>query len=354
MPSPSRRLHWGLRPRWAESPPLAFPPRLLIAGHDGLGDTIATLPLLASIRHASPSTQVTWIAPATLAPLMQAAAVDEFIAIDAPPSATFDPAPYGALIVLRDVGSAAYAGLGNLSSIPIRIGATNGRQRVWCNHMVHVKTLGRPRHEARRNLRLLLPFGVDAALPLPQVAALAALPLPLPRFDGPLPADLPHRGYVVLHPFSAGHAREWPIRHWAALADRLADSGWSVVLTGSAAEGLRLADAWPVARRPPGVVDALGRLDLGQLASLLSRSSMVVASSTGPLHLAASLGVACLGLFVPRKGMDLTRWAPLGARALGLQSAAFCLRRCTAATCTCIANLRPEQIAARIGPASSA
>lgn len=345
MPITSRRLHGGLRPRWAAPAPLAFPPRLLIAGHGSLGDTIATLPLLASIRRASPSTRVTWIAPATLAPLMRAAAVDEFIAANAAPPPAFDPASFGALIVLRDVGPEVYAPLGDLGAIPIRIGASNGPRRGWCNHLVNVKPLGRPRHEARRNLRLLLPFGVDAALPLRQVAALAALP----RFDGPLPADLPRQGYVVLHPFSAGHAREWPIDHWAALADRLAGNGWSVVLTGSAAEGRRLAEAWPVARRPRGVVDSLGRLDLGQLGSLLSRAGMVVASSTGPLHLAASLGAACLGLFVPCKGIDLGRWAPLGARATGLQGAAFCLRRCSTASCACIAALRPEAIAARIG-----
>jgi ADP-heptose:LPS heptosyltransferase len=318
---------------------------LLILGHASLGDTVVALPMLREIRRASPHTEVTWVAPTTLMPLLELAGVDAFVASDASPAQALNPADFGALLTLRDADASAYSNLGALGDIPLRVGSVNGRlQRRWCNHLVHVKRLGWPRHEAQRNHRLLIPFGVDADATIAELTRLAALP----PAEQTVPADLPGQGFVVLHLFSAGHAREWPIGHWISLVDTLIAAGMFVVLTGSPKESLRLAQAWPPAARPAGVFDAFGRLDLAELGGLLSRAVAVVAASTGPLHLAAALGVPSIGLFVPRKGIDASRWAPLGARAVVLQSRERCTRRCEATSCRCIDDLLPPAVAAAI------
>jgi ADP-heptose:LPS heptosyltransferase len=54
-----------------------------------------------------------------------------------------------------------------------------------------------------------------------------------------------------------------------------------------------------------GIVDAMnrdaldlcGRLSLGGLAGLLSRCAVVVSNDSGPLHLAAAVGAATVGIF---------------------------------------------------------
>jgi ADP-heptose:LPS heptosyltransferase len=45
-----------------------------------------------------------------------------------------------------------------------------------------------------------------------------------------------------------------------------------------------------------------------ELAGLLSRAELVVASSTGPGHLAAALGVPTLGLFPLNRPLSKARW----------------------------------------------
>jgi ADP-heptose:LPS heptosyltransferase len=122
------------------------------------------------------------------------------------------------------------------------------------------------------------------------------------------------------------------------------------VLTGSPAERDRLAQAWPPAQRPGGVVDASGRLDTAQLSVLLHRASAVAACSTGPLHLAAALGTPALGLYAPRKGVALDRWAPLGQAAVGVQAYHRCPhgRHCSSAACPCMAALEPRRVASAL------
>jgi ADP-heptose:LPS heptosyltransferase len=226
----------------------------------------------------------------------------------------------------------------------VRIGLAAARARPrWQNHLVHGSRLGWPRHEAQRHLRLLLPFGRPAKESLAELARRIALCAPAVA----LPGDLPERGAIVLHAFSAGHAREWPLAHWQALAATMASPRTPVVFTGSAAEGERLEAAWPRAQRGPDVHDSFGRLDMPQLASLLQGAAAVVACSTGPLHLAAALGAPTLGLFAPRKGLGTDRWAALGAAATNVQAHRRCPagRCCTREACACIAELTPQRIA---------
>ena len=56
-----------------------------------------------------------------------------------------------------------------------------------------------------------------------------------------------------------------------------------------------------ISKMPKGsCIDASG-LSLGESAALVSRMRAFVSNDTGPLHLAASLGVHCIGLFGPSK-----------------------------------------------------
>lgn len=335
--------HWGLVGLLdGARPPLAWPHRLLVVGPAGLGDTVLALPALRRIQAASPATQITWVARRAFAPLLAMAGVARYVAGEdlrggAPASDGFD-----ALLSLADAVAETVGGLVRVDTVPLRIGpaAARSRPRLW-NHVVHTSRLGQPRHEAQRHLRMLLPFGAGAPASADELHRGARL-----RATGvALPQDLPVREHVVLHPYSMGHAREWPVAHWVALARELAAADRVAVFTGSAAEGERFAVAWPASARPSQVRDAFGRLDLEQLATLLARADAVVACSTGPLHLAAALGTPTLGLYVPRRGLGVDRWAALGSAALSVQLRPGCRRRCDNASCACMAAIAPARVA---------
>ena len=333
---------WGLLgPLDAWRTPLAWPRHLLIVGPGGLGDTVLTLPVLRRIRHASPATRITWVGRQAYAGIVAMMGVTDYRASESLRGDATVLHGVDAMLSFADLGADFFGGPSALATVPVRIGPASARARPrWFNPLVHTSRFGVPRHEAQRNLRLLLPFGAGHAAAAGELHA-GGLRAP----DVPLPTDLPARGHVVLHPFSMGHAREWPLAHWRALATDLVAGGRSVVFTGSAGEGERFAAAWPHGERPPGVHDAFGRVDLSGLALLLARADAVVACSTGPLHLAAALDTPVLGLYVPRKGLGLPRWAPLGPAAVGVQVQRRCNRHCQNADCRCIAALEPQRVA---------
>lgn len=333
---------WGLvEPLDALRRPLPWPRRLLIVGPGGLGDTVLTLPALRRLQRLSPGTEITWVGRRAYAGIVAMMGVASFEPGE-DYAARFEPQRFDAILSFADLGADFLGGMARVVAVPLRIGPAGARHRPrWFNHLVWASRFGRPRHEAQRNLRLLRPFGAGASADPDELSGAAPLRAPAVA----LPGDLPGAGAVVLHPYSMGHAREWPVDHWKALAHDLASRQRPVVFTGSAAEGERFAAAWPAAARPPRVHDAFGRLDLTQLAALLGGAGAVVACSTGPLHLAAALGTPSLGLFVPRKGLGVERWAALGPAAVSVQVSRRCARRCQNGACPCIEALAPQRIA---------
>lgn len=112
--------------------------------------------------------------------------------------------------------------------------------------------------------------------------------------------------YIVIHAGASEERRRWPVDHFAAVADELADRGYPIVLTGSAAEK-------PLARELAGqmahpVIDMAGRTSLGALAVLLQQARLVICNDTGISHLAAALRAPSVVIF---QHTEVVRWAPL-------------------------------------------
>ncbi len=107
-----------------------------------------------------------------------------------------------------------------------------------------------------------------------------------PRPDSPL---------VVLNPGAGDPRRRWPPSKLAQVGDLLAAAGADIVVSGGS-EDVPLAAAVVEAMRAPALSLA-GRLSLSGLAGLLSRSAVVVSNDSGPLHLAAAVGAATVGVY---------------------------------------------------------
>lgn len=114
----------------------------------------------------------------------------------------------------------------------------------------------------------------------------------------PLPASTATR--VVLAAGGARNAlrddrlRRWPVENYRALAERLLNAGYEVVLTGG------LGDTWvqdAFASLP--CTDLIAQLALPELLALFDSSDAVVTHDSGPLHLAGVTSCALLGIFGP-------------------------------------------------------
>lgn len=108
---------------------------------------------------------------------------------------------------------------------------------------------------------------------------------------------VPEKGkpLVVLHPGAGDPQRRWPPEKFATVGDALAAAGAQVVVTGTKGEkGVVQAVVDGMRVEAQNLCD---RFSLGGLAGLLSRCRVVVSNDSGPLHLAAAVGTATVGIY---------------------------------------------------------
>ncbi|HKU30848.1 MAG TPA: glycosyltransferase family 9 protein [Arthrobacter sp.] len=138
------------------------------------------------------------------------------------------------------------------------------------------------------------------------VAPLIPAPMrPLPKHQGNIAPLLESQGrpLVVVHPGATDPRRRWPAAYFAEAAAKIATEGANVLVVGDASERLL---AQEVAELASGAVDpahegavrsVAGELGLGELAALLDAASVMLASDSGPRHLAQALGTPTVGIF---------------------------------------------------------
>lgn len=123
----------------------------------------------------------------------------------------------------------------------------------------------------------------------------------------------PLPGGGSLMAFSMGtkvQAKHWGVQNWEALSRRLAGHfpDWSAVFLGSASEreeADRCAAAWS-----GRVVNLCGKSTPRESAAVLRRCRLFLGHDSGPMHLAACMGVPCVAVFSAR---NLPRqWFPRG------------------------------------------
>jgi len=185
---------------------------------------------------------------------------------------------------------------------------------VLLNHRV-----ARPKNifEAEKNHKLLEAWAGDRAKNLPLFPRLCVSA----EEDAQADALLGGLGkFVALAPGSVWATKRWPAERFA----RLAKFFWekhglrSVIVGGNepadfkAARSL-LADFQKGNNAGPAPLDLVGKTSLGNLKSVLSRASLVVANDSAPLHIAIAMGAPVLGVFGPTtRALGFYPLAPAG------------------------------------------
>lgn len=182
-------------------------------------------------------------------------------------------------------------------------------KRLILDHALVVN--GEDTHIVVEKLRLLEPWVDAPAARVPDVVAPATKPLP-PDLAGRLGAR-----YAVVHVPSMWRFKQWPPRHFATLVQGLLGDGLQVVLSGSGAavDQARIAEVRALVDAP-GLLDASGRLDLGQLTTLLAGAVLYVGPDTSITHLAAACSLPVVALFGPTQPQV---WGPWPQGHAGLQ-----------------------------------
>lgn len=293
--------------------------KFIISRTDAIGDVVLTLPVAGVLRELYPDSRIYFLGRAYTREVVQASVhVDEFIDWDQwrdLPQAEAAAAlrAIGADTIIHVFPNKRIARLAKRAGIAQRIGTTNRLYHWWtCNKLVRLSRKNSPYHESQLNLKLLVPLGARTLYSLDEVAGyyglskLTALP---PAIAALLAPD---KFNLILHPKSRGHGAEWGLENFRQLITILPQDRYKIFISGTAEDGKLLTS---LIQEFPSVTDLTGKMGLREFIAFIAAADGLVASGTGPLHLAAALGIHALGLFPPRRPIHPGRWAPVGPRA---------------------------------------
>lgn len=299
----------------------------LINRIDNIGDVILTLPVCIYLKLLYPDVIITILARTYTKPIIDACpAIDHFIDYE-----QLEHLPEKEQIanikernidvILHTFNKTTIAKLAKQADIPIRIGNTSKNSHfIYCNKLIRLSRGNSHLHEAQQMFLFLQPLGLTH---IPTIGTIANYYKdwykPKDILTPELSANLkPDKFNLIVHTMSNGHGREWEMEKYAELINILPPDKFNVIITGSAKEA-KVLNEW-VKKLPAEVINLSGKMTLPEFMSFISKADGLLASGTGPLHMAAASGIHALGLFPVSKSINALRWAPLGKKAEHIES----------------------------------
>jgi len=207
-----------------------------------------------------------------------------------------------AVWILEKIGRPAQAAA--LAGVPVRhgFGLGHASQERWLSPGPRLPKSMRPRHRIEKLAAFEALHGLTVASREPalrvdprQVDAIAA------RF-----ADRP-KPWVVFGLGSVDAHRRWPPGHFAGLADAL--HGWAGTifwLGGPDEHGMIAAGMQGLIHPEDSVLSSDLKLDAA--AALMAQSAVFLGNDSGPMNLAAAVGIPTVGLYGASQPLTYSRW----------------------------------------------
>ncbi|HET7439917.1 MAG TPA: glycosyltransferase family 9 protein [Terriglobales bacterium] len=313
--------------------------KLLIVRLSAMGDIIHALPAATALRQAFPQARIGWLVESRWKELLctpralgaggrslQRPLADRIHTVN---TAAWRSSPFSLntwkeiFNTVREVRGVHYdvavdfqgairsALLAKWSAAPVVYGAAQPRENaasLWYTRQVRV----RGEHVVQQNLSLAeaiighsisapkVEFPCDAVMDEEVVRRLAADNIGT---------------FAILNPGAGWGAKQWPAERYGYVARKLAEKGVKpLVNSGPGEEVLALA----AEAASGGAAQAL-TCSLTELIALTRRASLFIGGDTGPMHLAAAMGVPVIGIFGPT---NPARNGPFGTPSVILRNAA--------------------------------
>jgi heptosyltransferase-2 len=282
------------------------PERVVVRAPNWVGDAVLSLGAVRDVRRNFPNARLTVLARGWVAPLYEA--VTEVDAVRVARGFAADRAllrgAFDAAVLLPNsfaVAAAAWA-----AGVPERWGyATDGRGPLLTRR-ARVPAPVRARSQVYYYRAMLGAVGLTVSAS-PDVT-LRPLPSWTTRADELLGAGGP---WIGLFPGAFfGSAKRWEPSRYAAAGERLArETGARLAILGGTRER-PVGEAIAAAMDAPSRV-LCGETSLGELVGVLSRLRLLLTNDSGPMHVAAALGVPLVAVFGPT---DWRETGPVGER----------------------------------------
>ena len=157
-----------------------------------------------------------------------------------------------------------------------------------------------------------------------------------------VPADRP---WIAMNVSARWTTKRWFLRSFGEVIDRLHGEGVGTIAVIGSAEDQRDVEQLRTISRSP-FIDLTGAVSLGQLPALLSSAALLVTNDSGPMHIAAAVGVPVVAMFGPTSEV---RTGPYGSGHQVLASSVSC-RPCFSRVCRhqpeleCLNLITPSEV----------
>jgi heptosyltransferase-2 len=335
---------------------LTNPQKIMVRATNWIGDGVMSLPALEALRARFPTSEIVLVTKPWVNELYwRLPAVNRQI-VYKPASEHKGPRGFwkfaqelraerfDAAILLQNAFHAAW--MAWCARVPVRVGYARDARSALLTDAIAVPSPAAYGHQAYYYLQLLFRAGlIDKPEPVREIRLalddtelawgskhLQKLGLGGPRF------------LVGLNPGAFyGPAKRWLLNRYAQLADRLIGAFHAdVLIFGSAAERPLTEEIARAMTHTPLIL--AGETSLRQLMALLAQCRLVVSNDSGPMHLAAALGLPLVAIF---GSTNERATGPIGLRARIVKRPVACspcgLRECPI-DLRCMSNVTVDDV----------
>lgn len=289
---------------------------ILIIRTDRIGDVILTLPLASIIKKHLPEAKVSFLIREYTAPLLKNHPdIDNILILKENGKLLEENLPqikrgkFDAAIAVYPTSKIAF--LLYRAGINIRIGSGYRLYSLLFNKRVFTHRKSGLKHELEYNVELLEKIGISEKIDIDSVPfnihidedSIQSVLNKLKNHDFSFAKKT-----VIIHPGSGGSAVNLPNSHFSELLQKAAQELCvNMVVTGSEAEKEMTSE---IIGNVHNCIDLSGKLSLSELTVLISLSNVLIANSTGPIHIAAALKKFVIGFYPKVHSMSPKRWGP--------------------------------------------
>lgn len=148
---------------------------------------------------------------------------------------------------------------------------------------------------------------------------------------------------IIIHPGSGGSSIDLPISKFIDLTKKLAhELDCSVLVTGSKEEK-ETCEKFMVNQK---TYNLAGELNLNDLVTLISKCNILIANSTGPIHIAAAFNKNIIGFYPKINECSVERWGPYTNKRIIFSPTINC-SNCTRKQCeqlNCMDSINVDQV----------
>jgi lipopolysaccharide heptosyltransferase I len=327
--------------------------KILIIKPSSFGDIIQALPVAAHIRDTRPDARISWLVNTQYERLLERnpcvdsvflfhrhlwktqrdfpGAVSSFTRL----CSQLCAARFDAVLDLQGLFRSGF--LTAVTGAPLRVGFANAREYAHLFYTRKVTVADPDMHAVDRYLL--------AAEALGGKRGPVRFPLGIGDMEEVWAAQVvegrrPRHALIGLSPSARWKTKQLPYESSARIGDLLASTGADVIIVGGlSGEGNEVARRM---KQKAIVVDRIA--DPLRMAALLKRLDVLVTTDSGPMHLAAALGIPVVALFGPT---NPSRTGPFGERHRVICAEVDC-RPCYRRHCDkvsgCMSAIRPEAV----------